>query len=481
MKINFQKNITKKQLLSNSVSNLLNDVEKFLSKELYVNNTYKIVAAVSGGIDSTVLLDILYQISKKIGFTLSIAHFNHKLRGEASEKDEDFVRSLAKHYGLEFYYSSGKVKEYSQKNALSIETAARTLRYNFFEKTTRTIKADLIATAHTSDDNIETFFINLFRGSGLTGLSGIPKVRQLIKNVRIFRPLISFQKNELINYSKVRNLVWREDESNDWVEYTRNKVRHKLIPFIENEFNPSFKEQLNRVTKFLQGADEFIDTFIDDYYQSIVDVSEENKVILKIAKLNTFNEYLQGEIISQMLKRNFELHQINFLQIDRILDLKHSESGKICEVNKFITCYKDRNQLIFTKNFTPLKIEKIIEKVSETTIGNFILKLEVTNSQKVKFTEEKNIEYFDFDKLPLTFTIRNWQEGDDFYPLGMIGKKKISDFLIDTKVSNFDKNFVYVLSTKNDIVWVMGHQINNKFKVTKVTSKVLKATILPKS
>lgn len=476
MKITFSKKINKSLQENPDVSLMISQIEKFLIKEQHVDRTFKIVVAVSGGIDSTVLLDIFYQISQKIGFSLFVAHFNHQLRGIESDKDQEFVRQLAKFYNLEYFYSTGKVKEYSKKNAMSIETAARNLRYNFFEKTTRTIKAELLATAHTSDDNIETFFINLFRGSGLTGLSGIPKVRQLIKNVRIIRPLISFQKAELLKYAKLRKLVWREDESNDWLEFTRNKVRHKLIPFILTEFNPSFKIQLSRVTTFLQGADEFISTFIDDYYNSIVQILDENKIVIKIPMLNTYNSYLQGEIISKVLKKNFELSQINFTQIDRILELKNADSGKICEVNKYITCFKDRNDLIFTKNESPLILDQIIEKTSSTIIGNFILRLEEIEIKNLKFSHEKNVEYFDFDLLPLTLTVRNWNFGDEVQPLGMYGTKKISDLLIDNKVSLFDKNFIFVLSTKNEIIWIIGQQMSDKYKVTKNTKRVLKAS-----
>jgi tRNA(Ile)-lysidine synthase len=478
LKLNFNKNITKELRENPSILNLYNEVEKFLIKELFVDKTYKVVVAVSGGVDSTVLLDLLYQVSTKYGFELYIAHFNHKLRGEESDQDELFVESLAKHYGLEFYHSSGKVKEYSNKNAMSIEAAARQLRYNFFEKTTRTIKADFIATAHTSDDNIETFFINLIRGSGLTGLSGIPRVRQLIKNVRIIRPLLSFSKKDLINYAKIRKLVWREDESNNWLEYTRNKVRHKLIPFLENEFNNSITSNIARVTTFLQGADEFISKFIEDYYLNLIEIPEENKVMLHIPKLNTYNVYLQGEIISHLLKKNFEINQVNFIQIDRIIALKNAETGSIVEINKFITCYKDRNYLLFTRNKIPLKVNKVVEKISTTVFNDFTIKLEVVKPNQVKFTDDGNIEYLDYDKLPITLTIRNWEEGDTFQPLGMEGTKKISDFLIDKKISNFDKNFIYVLSTHTDVVWVIGLQINDKYKLTKETKRIIKATII---
>jgi tRNA(Ile)-lysidine synthase len=478
LKLNFNKQITREIKENPIVMKLYNDVEKFLTKELFVDKTYKVVVAVSGGVDSTVLLDLLYQVSIKNGFELYVAHFNHKLRGEASDQDELFVQNLAQHYGLQCYRSSGKVKEYSKKNAMSIESAARQLRYNFFEKTTRTIKADFIATAHTSDDNIETFFINLIRGSGLTGLSGIPKVRQLVKNVRIIRPLLAFTKNDLINYAKIRKLSWREDESNNWLEFTRNKVRHNLIPFLENEFNHSITTNIARVTTFLQGADEFISKFIEDFYLNLIESPEENKVMLHIPKLNTYNTYLQGEIISHLLKKNFEISQVNFIQIDRIIALKNAETGSIVEINKFITCYKDRNYLLFTKNKIPLKVDEIIEKISTTIINNYTIKLEEVKLNQVKFTDDGNVEYFDYDKLPLTLKIRSWNEGDTFQPLGMEGTKKISDFLIDKKVSNFDKNFIYVLSTNTDIVWVIGYQINEKYKLTKETKRVIRATLI---
>jgi tRNA(Ile)-lysidine synthase len=478
LKLNFNKQITREIKENPIVMKLYNDVEKFLTKELFVDKTYKVVVAVSGGVDSTVLLDLLNQVSIKNGFELYVAHFNHKLRGEASDQDELFVQNLAQHYGLQCYRSSGKVKEYSKKNAMSIESAARQLRYNFFEKTTRTIKADFIATAHTSDDNIETFFINLIRGSGLTGLSGIPKVRQLVKNVRIIRPLLAFTKNDLINYAKIRKLSWREDESNNWLEFTRNKVRHNLIPFLENEFNHSITTNIARVTTFLQGADEFISKFIEDFYLNLIESPEENKVMLHIPKLNTYNTYLQGEIISHLLKKNFEISQVNFIQIDRIIALKNAETGSIVEINKFITCYKDRNYLLFTKNKIPLKVDEIIEKISTTIINNYTIKLEEVKLNQVKFTDDGNVEYFDYDKLPLTLKIRSWNEGDTFQPLGMEGTKKISDFLIDKKVSNFDKNFIYVLSTNTDIVWVIGYQINEKYKLTKETKRVIRATLI---
>lgn len=461
------------------VEKLISGVEQFLLQKIKINSTFKIVVAVSGGMDSVALLDILFYLSTKYNFEISIAHFNHKIRAN-SDEDEEFVKNLAQNYNIPFYHSSGKVKEYARKNGMSIEVAARNLRYNFFEKTTRTIKADLLATAHNSDDNIETFFINLLRGSGLTGLSGIPEIRQLIKNVRIIRPLLNFSKAQIKQYALARNLKWKEDITNTWLEYTRNKVRLELIPFLREKFNPSIADNIMRITQFLQGADEFITQNIVEFYNIVAENIDNQKVVVKIPLLNTYNRYIQGEIISYLIKKNFELEHLNFNQIENILELKSKDTGSICEINKMITCYKDRNHLLFTKNQIPLQIEEKIDKLGSVDFGNQTLTLTEIPLKQVKFSSDKSVEYFDYDKLPFILTLRNWREGDSFQPLGMTGTKKVSDFLIDNKVSLFDKNFVLVLATNNDIVWVLNHQINDKYKITESTKRVIKAQITTK-
>jgi len=467
--------ILKPDLTNPIINKLISKVESFLINKIRINNSFKVVVAVSGGADSTTLLDILAYLSKKYGFYLAVAHFNHKLRAE-SDEDENFVRNLAEKMGLEFYYSSGKVKDYAHKNGMSIETAARHLRYNFFEKTSRTIKADLLATAHNADDNIETFFINLLRGSGLTGLSGIPETRQLIKNVRIIRPLLSSTKEEIKEYISARNLKWKEDITNTWLEYTRNKVRLKLIPFIRDNFNPSITENIMRITTFLQGADDFITENIKDFYSIVAENQDNSRVQIRIPLFDAYNRYIQGEILSYTLKKNYDLEHINHTQIEQILSIKNSETGTIVEINKMITCYKDRNYLIFTRNLLPIKYNQRIDKVSKTTVGNFVLDLQEVTKKQVKFSEDKNIEYFDYEKLPFVLTLRNWEEGDSFIPLGMKGTKKVSDLLIDNKISLFDKNFVNVLATNSEIVWVINHQINDKYKITESTKRFIKAT-----
>lgn len=473
----FAPQITRNELNNKLIFNLLQKVEHFINRELYVDNSYKIIVAVSGGVDSIVLLDILFNLSKKIGYELSIAHFNHKIRSKTSDIDEQFVISLAKYYQLRIHSASGKVKDYAKKNSISVETAARVLRYNFFEKVSRTINADLLATAHTQDDNVETFFMNIFRGSGITGLSGIPKVRQLIKNVRIIRPLIDIPKNELIEYAKARNLRWREDESNDWLDYTRNKIRHKLIPTLENEYSPAVKENVQRITTFLQGADEFIQDRISELSEMIINKESPESYTININILNSNNKFIQGEIISRFIKIELDIPQVNYTQIEGILNLKDKETGSIFAIDKFWTCVKDRTKIVFRKNLLPVKIHQEIEKIGVYVFGTKKLTLKEVSKNEVILNDNKDTEYFDFDKFPLIVTLRNWQEGDIIKPLGSTGRMKVSDFLINNKVNTFDKNFVYVLAKENEVIWVLNYQINDKYKITDNTKRFLQGKI----
>lgn len=473
----FAPQITRNELNNKLIFNLLQKVEHFINRELYVDNSYKIIVAVSGGVDSIVLLDILFNLSKKIGYELSIAHFNHKIRSKTSDIDEQFVISLAKYYQLRIHSASGKVKDYAKKNSISVETAARVLRYNFFEKVSRTINADLLATAHTQDDNVETFFMNIFRGSGITGLSGIPKVRQLIKNVRIIRPFIDIPKNELIEYAKARNLRWREDESNDWLDYTRNKIRHKLIPTLENEYSPAVKENVQRITTFLQGADEFIQERISELSEMIINKESPESYTININILNSNNKFIQGEIISRFIKIELDIPQVNYTQIEGILNLKDKETGSIFAIDKFWTCVKDRTKIVFRKNLLPVKIHQEIEKIGVYVFGTKKLTLKEVSKNEVILNDNKDTEYFDFDKFPLIVTLRNWQEGDIIKPLGSTGRMKVSDFLINNKVNTFDKNFVYVLAKENEVIWVLNYQINDKYKITDNTKRFLQGKI----
>lgn len=468
------KSVTNIQKNNQTFLKFVQKVEHFLINDMLIDGASKIVLAVSGGVDSMTLLDVMAILAEKYQFKLAVAHFNHNLRGAESNKDLDFVKNEAKEYGIPFYFANGKVKKYAEKNSISIETAARILRYNFFERVSRNFDADFVATAHTANDSVETFFINLFRGSGLTGLCGIPFRRQLIKDVLLIRPLIDFKKNQLIEYANIRNIKWREDNSNSLLEYTRNKVRLDLIPKLENDFNPSIIDVINRTTRLIQSADKIIHNYVKKHLSDVIDNVSADSFSFNIPILSTFDKFVQGEMIQTAFLKYFRLSPPSLAKIDRILDLIDSETGAFFEITKSITVAKDRNFLVFFRNFEKKEINLIINKIGTYTINGYKINLQEVNKRQVKLSNSPNEEYLDFDLVPSLLYIRNWKDGDSFQPLGMQGTVKISDFLTNQKISFLERSKILVLCSKNDIIWVIGKRISEKYKIKEDTKRFLK-------
>jgi tRNA(Ile)-lysidine synthase len=450
-------------------------IETFLDKEIYFNQSAKVLLAVSGGVDSISLLDIFANLTSRFPLLqIAIAHFNHNLRAKESDDDEKLVRDMAIKYNISYYTSSGQVRQYSELKGVSIEQAARYLRYKFFERIVNKINADYVATAHTADDNAETFFINLFRGSGITGLSGIPIRRNIVKRASIIRPLIKIRKSELIEYAKLRKLEWREDESNKLMNYTRNKVRLDLLPKLEEEYSQSIVEIINRTQNLLQGADNVIAKYVQKAIQTLIINKSNGRFGIKLNIFKTYDEFLQGEILQKAIINNFSLQNLSLNTIDRIKDLQDKPVGSICELNKNYFVLRDRNQLLFIRK-EPHEVFNIeIEKEGEFKAGFHTLKLMSITKRQVKFTEDPNIEYVDADLIPTRLFFRSWEQGDSFNPLGMSGTMLISDFLTNQKISLADKKNILILSSKSEIIWICGMRLSDKFKVTESTKKYLK-------
>lgn len=460
------------------INGILQKVAHYIRTELFLDNGTKIVLGVSGGIDSVAMLDILHLLTESFQFQLVVAHYNHNLRGKNSDEDEKFVKELSEQYGLEFYHSKGRVRQYAQKNSLSIEQSARVLRYLFFQRVAIASESPFIATAHTRDDVAETFLMNLIRGSGLTGLSSIPPRRSLNKKITVVRPIIILYKEELIEYCNKRGLNWREDESNVMLNYTRNRIRHILLPLIKEQFNPNIIDVLNRTSKLLASADIMIQEYIERYIQNLIEVFDSNTVGLKLQLLRTYNEFLQGEIINNLLNKYFQLPYINQNIIQSLCNLIDNSVGAIFWLNSKLFAVRDRDFLIFARKKDVEKVNVLIEKTGKYQINNKIIHLKKMNKKNIKFDNNPNIEYFDYDLIPHTLTIRNWQSGDSFIPLGMDGSVKISDFLTNIKISPLDKPKVLVLVAKDEIMWVMGYRISDKYKVTDNTENILKVEIV---
>jgi len=476
-KINQKFLVSEKDQTNPTIKQLMNKVIQTLEKLDFDFNS-KVLIAVSGGVDSITLLDIMANLTLKYNnLRLGIAHFNHKLRGKSSDEDEKFVRNLSNKYNIQFFSSSGNVSEYSELKGVSIEQAARTLRYKFLERASKKFDADYVFTAHTIDDNVETFFINLFRGSGLAGLSGIPKKRLLVKRILLLRPLINLRKKDLINYAKIRKLNWREDESNQFLNYSRNKIRLELIPYIEEKFNPSIVNVIQRTQELIDGAENLVNQTIQKAIVGLVAFKSKGRFSIKLNLFKIYDDFVKGEIIQRLINNNFNISNLSMNTIDRIIQLEDKPVGSICEINKNYYVLKDRNLLIFLKKQPDEFINEIINKEGEFKTGNKKLILKKVRKNQVKFVNNKNIEYLDWDLIPSILYVRNWQEGDKFQPLGMTGAVKLSDYFINNKISLADKNDVLILTSKSEIIWVCGHQISDKFKITENTTKFLKVEL----
>jgi tRNA(Ile)-lysidine synthase len=461
------------------IINFLARLEKKLLKDLYLDKESTVLLAVSGGVDSIVLLDAMRILAEKYDFYIVVAHYNHNLRGKSADSDEAFTGGIARKYDLEFSSAKGNVKKYAMKKSISLEHAARVLRYQFLERTARNFHCEYIATAHTSDDSAETFLLNLIRGSGLTGLSGIQSKRPLGKNVILVRPLIDFRKDELIAYAQRRKLEWHEDESNYMLNYTRNRIRHELLPMLR-QFNPSISDVINRSAELFQGADEFISNHIKIAIENVVFDKKPDRISLKISLLETFNVFLQGELIKLALDKHFQVPGASLSMVDRIINLMNSETGTIFEINNELIAFKDRDTIIISRKSIFTEINASVIRTGIFKFGDYTLKLEEVPKSNVNISDDKNIEYFDLELVPAILSVRNWKDGDAFIPLGMIGTMKVSDFLTNVKVSLVDKPDVLVLSSKSEILWVIGQRINDRFKVTDSTQKFLRAEIITK-
>ncbi|PCI31691.1 MAG: tRNA lysidine(34) synthetase TilS [Flavobacteriaceae bacterium] len=441
---------------------MLKKLRTHIQQNLPFLSDKKLLLAVSGGIDSMILVDTFH----KLGLQIGIAHCNFKLRSKSSDKDERFVIETAHKLNIPMFNISFDTKTYANEQQLSIQMAARELRYHWFYKILSENKYDYLLTAHHKDDVIETFLINFSRGTGLHGLTGIPEI-----NNEIIRPLLPFSRNDINVYAAKNNLTWREDKSNADTKYLRNKIRHKVIPVFK-ELNPSFLESFTQTLSHLNESKSFIDQQMDRIKTAIVS-TENNSFVIDIEKLQA-----QGEekfILREILK-NYQ-----FTQWDDVYNLLTAQSGKFL-TSATHRLLKNREQLILSEISQVEASTFHIVKDSKKIKHPIHLKFKKMDDTKLKEFQNNpksatHKVHVDLDTISYPIIVRKWQQGDFFYPFGMQGKKKLSKFFKDEKMSLLEKENTWVLCSENKIIWIVGKRMDERFKIKKSTKKGLKITL----
>ena len=419
-------------------------------------NGKKLLLACSGGLDSVVLA----HLCKALKFDFALAHCNFSLRGTESDGDEDFVRELASTFEINVYVKQFDTEQYAEEQRLSVQMAARELRYKWFDELLQSKRYDYVLTAHHADDSLETFLINLSRGTGIEGLSGIPQV-----NGNVVRPLLPFSRNEIIEYAKSESIQWREDSSNASVKYLRNKIRHEIVPGIK-ELNPTFLQNFQHTQHHLRQINDLVNNHLNELKSKLFQ-QRKDKVQIKIAelqKLQPLDAYLYGLF-----------NGYGFSEWSDVKDLLAAESGKQV-FSKTHRLIKDRQSLILAK--IERKESEAFEIHSDKAIDELPIKISLEDVETFE-KQGQNVVFLDKEKLNFPLVLRNWKKGDYFYPFGMKGKKKLSKFFKDEKMDLISKEKQWLLCSGDDIVWIVGRRADERFKVDGSTMKILKITQFP--
>ncbi len=409
--------------------------------------------AVSGGVDSMVLAHLF----AKANLTFSVVHCNFQLRGEASDLDEALVREFCQSRQIPFYSRSFNTGQYARRHHLSTQMAARNLRYEYFRQLQSEKNFDYIVTAHHADDQAETILSNLIRGTGISGLRGMKIISH-----SIFRPLLSMTKNAIISYAEKNNIRWREDQSNASTKYKRNAIRHLLLPEIK-KLNPSFVDNISVFTEKLSDTEIIYRNGISFYRNEFVNDTEKGIIIDK--------QFIRLQAAKQFLYEWIKPFGFNFHQAQEMMQ-SINHTGSLFFSEKYIANI-DRTHIIITRNEETVALQTF-DSIEDLNHSSFFDVQIIENTGNVTIPNASHTAFLDFDSILFPLTLRPWQPGDRFMPLGMKNYKKLSDFFIDRKVSRTEKKQIRVLlNADGKIIWVCGFRIDERFKISDKTKKIL--------
>jgi len=435
---------------------MLKKFRSFIAENNMLKMESKVLLAVSGGIDSMVMVHLF----RSAGIKSGIAHCNFTLRGKESDLDEDIVCAYAGENDIPFYSVRFGTKAYASGKGLSIQMAARELRYTWFEEVRLKNGYDLVAVAHNLNDNIETLLINLTRGTGISGLTGIHPVSK-----NIIRPLLFATRSEIENYCKEHQIKFREDRSNADTKYTRNKIRHLVIPVLK-EINPSIEKTLGDTIERLRGTGELAERYISELRDTISS-SEGNTITFNTDPLKN---YLPDKTVLFELFRPFEL---SGSQLKDLSDVILGKTGGQLYTSAY-RIIKNRNKIVISPNEKPAEYSYSIKNAGELKNVPGIESAEILElTDGFIIPGESLVACLDLEEIDFPLIVRKWKNGDHFYPLGMKHKKKLSDFLTDRKLSLIEKEKIMVLESAGRIAWVIGERIDSRFRIRPSTARSL--------
>lgn len=437
---------------------MVHQFKEFVENHQLLGTGDPVLLTVSGGVDSVVMTHLF----SKAGYKFGIAHCNFGLRAAESELDEIFVRKLASEYKVPFYVKHFDTAGYSRAHGLSIQMAARELRYAWFEEIAGQHHYKYIATAHQLNDQVETFFINLLRGTGLSGLHGIN-----VKHGKVVRPLLFATRDQILEYARNERLEWREDTSNLSRKYLRNRIRLDVLSSLKS-IEPDFMNRMSKTFRRLSETETIFRQKIEEGRADLVETSPEGAKIL-ISWLEEFDA--KTTWLFELLKP----YGFTFPVVEAVAESLEGISGKVF--------YSATHRLVRDRDY--LIIERMVDVHADVPAVFYIdenasgfsgpvnLTFKTADAQDIDIPADPAFATLDIDKLSFPLILRHWKRGDWFIPFGMKGAKKLSDFFIDQKLSIPEKENVWILTSGEDIVWIVGMRIDNRFRITPESTKAL--------
>ena len=441
---------------------MLQDFNNYIQKLDLCRPDDRILLAVSGGIDSVVMAHLF----KEAGYDCTLAHCNFQLRGDDSEGDESFVRSLAGYLELPIMVKRFDVEAEMKEHGISLQMAARDLRYAWFEELLTEHSMDRVATAHNQNDAVETFFLNLSRGSGIRGLKGISPRRG-----RIIRPLLFASRSQIKSYQKNQRIEYREDSSNRETKYQRNKIRHDVLPIME-QINPGFMEAMEGNMARLGEVFEIYDQSVQKIRKELF-TEKNGKITIAIDKLRALSP------LRTWLYELFSPFGFTRMQCEGIEKIMEAGPGRQ-SISTTHRLFMDRDRMILVPAGS-LSFERFyLNDPEKHSSLPFPMDMEVLDRAELgSIPRDTNTACLDLDSFQFPLIIRRWMHGDYFYPLGMEQNKKLSDFFVDEKVPVPEKERIWIMASGKKIVWIMGYRIDNRFRITPSTQKVLRLRFQP--